>query len=332
MKRKYILGFLAILSFVHSNGNEILKQLNVKFPNNKIDSSRLTERLTIQNNYLTVEISKLGAELTSIRSATMEYLWQADPNVWPKHSPLLFPIVGALNDKMYTYERSTYSMQRHGFASDVTFEVVERSTDYITLEYTATAETKTNYPFDFKLQVLYRLHKNKVLVRYTVKNTMDTEPLPFSIGAHPAFKVPFKPGQERNDYALVFHRDLSPKTKLKKNGRYVNEYRTIFKRPGILSLSDSLFNDGALAFEHNPFTKVSFVHIPTNKIYLSIKFRKFPYLGIWSVNDTANFVCIEPWHGIGDNAGHNGDLKQKEGIITLEPGKTFRCQFTVETY
>jgi len=48
----------------------------------------------IKNNHLTLTFSTLGAELQSIMDADgKEYLWQADPAFWNRHSPLLFPIV-----------------------------------------------------------------------------------------------------------------------------------------------------------------------------------------------------------------------------------------------
>ena len=55
---------------------------------------------TLQNEHLTIEVSSLGAELQSIRDAEgREYLWQADKQYWPRHSPIPFPIVCGLWEK-----------------------------------------------------------------------------------------------------------------------------------------------------------------------------------------------------------------------------------------
>lgn len=52
---------------------------------------------TLQNEFLTVEVSDLGAELQSIKDADEhEYLWQGDDKYWGRRSPILFPIVSGL--------------------------------------------------------------------------------------------------------------------------------------------------------------------------------------------------------------------------------------------
>lgn len=52
---------------------------------------------TLQNEFLTVEVSDLGAELQSIKDADEhEYLWQGDDKYWGRRSPILFPIVCGL--------------------------------------------------------------------------------------------------------------------------------------------------------------------------------------------------------------------------------------------
>ena len=59
---------------------------------------------TIENELFTVVIDSKGAELSSMRSKASgtEYVWQADPSIWARHAPILFPFVGRLKDKTYT--------------------------------------------------------------------------------------------------------------------------------------------------------------------------------------------------------------------------------------
>ena len=45
---------------------------------------------TISNKQLTIQVSPHGAELCSIVANGKEYLWQADPAFWKRHSPVLF--------------------------------------------------------------------------------------------------------------------------------------------------------------------------------------------------------------------------------------------------
>ena len=58
--------------------------------------------ISIQNEYLCVEISTKGAELQSIRdTAGTERLWQGDPAFWTGRAPVLFPICGGLREDAY---------------------------------------------------------------------------------------------------------------------------------------------------------------------------------------------------------------------------------------
>jgi hypothetical protein len=51
---------------------------------------------TIQNKFLTVTVSELGAELQSILGADgTEYLWQGNPAYWKSRSPMTKPAVAA---------------------------------------------------------------------------------------------------------------------------------------------------------------------------------------------------------------------------------------------
>jgi galactose mutarotase-like enzyme len=62
----------------------------------------------------------------------------------------------------------------------------------------------------------------------------------------------------------------------------------------------------------------------------SLKFHAqgFPYFGIWA-KPGAKFVCLEPWCGMADNKGYSGELKDKEGIVSLGGGEVFIRKFSV---
>ena len=51
--------------------------------------------VVLSNDELAVQVAEHGAELSSIvaKATGKEYLWQADPAFWKRHSPVLFPIV-----------------------------------------------------------------------------------------------------------------------------------------------------------------------------------------------------------------------------------------------
>ena len=93
----------------------------------------MISKYSIQNKFLTVNINRLGAELCSvIDSEGTEFIWQAG-EVWPKHAPNLFPIVGSLLDHEYTYQGETYSLSHHGFARNKNLELLHQSEHIIAI-------------------------------------------------------------------------------------------------------------------------------------------------------------------------------------------------------
>lgn len=54
-------------------------------------------KTTIQNEFLTVTVDTHGAEGVSVKNQLgKELIWQADPSIWDRHSPVLFPWTGRL--------------------------------------------------------------------------------------------------------------------------------------------------------------------------------------------------------------------------------------------
>lgn len=74
--------------------------------------------ITLENEKLRLKMNLTGAELTSVfnKKNKTEYLWQADPQFWGRHAPVLFPVVGRLKDDTFTYQGQSYSLGQHGFA------------------------------------------------------------------------------------------------------------------------------------------------------------------------------------------------------------------------
>ena len=54
---------------------------------------------TIHNEFLTLTVDTHGAEAVSLKNtAGEEMIWQADPAIWKRHAPILFPWTGKLVD------------------------------------------------------------------------------------------------------------------------------------------------------------------------------------------------------------------------------------------
>lgn len=282
--------------------------------------------VTLSNEDISVSIKAEGAELTSLKKLDFEYLWQADPQYWKRHAPVLFPIVGRLKDDTYTLGETNYSMGQHGFARDVTFELSNQTDTEATFTLSSSEGTKTQYPFDFMLTVKYSIEANELRISYRVENTGATE-MPFSIGGHPAFKCPLMPDKQRQDYRLLFEKQETLETYRLKKGLFSGQTKAISNK-GAIEITDDLFDKDALVFKNLSSTYVTLADVD-NREWVKFDFSGFPYLGIWSKNDQSPFICIEPWHGLADHADHNGQLAEKEGIVKLLAGETFEAAYGV---
>src|SRR3954447_6184250 len=144
------------------------------------------DRHTLRSRAIEATIKADGAELCSLKNADgLELLWQAGPE-WPRHSPVLFPIVGRLKNDQLHHRGKSYPMTQHGFARDQRFEWMEQGTGSCKLLLSDHDETRARYPFAFRLEVSYSVDDADLRVAFDITNTGD-EDLPASIGAHPAF-------------------------------------------------------------------------------------------------------------------------------------------------
>jgi len=286
--------------------------------------------LTLKNKTLKATFKTKGAELIGLTNGKVEYIWKGDPVFWGKHSPVLFPIVGELKNNSFFYQNNQYHLCKHGFARDMEFTVLKHNKETIVFDLKQDTKTRVNYPFDFSFQIIYLLNNNTLTVSYKVHNPSEKD-LYFSVGAHPAFSCPFENHQKREEYQLVFDTLDTPKSNSIQNGLRNGNQFNIFQEKGKLNISKNLFDNDALVFSPNPFSEITFLHTPTNKRYLKVRFPNFPYLGIWSKNKDAPFICIEPWYGINDTIDHNQKLERKEGILKLASLKTFHSEYTIQT-
>jgi galactose mutarotase-like enzyme len=286
----------------------------------------------LENDVLKVAINSGGAELDNIynKQTKLEYLWDANPSFWPKKSPNLFPIIGGLKNTEYSFEGNKYSLGRHGFARDNDYHVEEIDADNIKFTLFSNEQTKANYPFDFVFSIIYSIKKNILKCKYAVQN-LSSYKMFFSVGAHPAFRIPLTADTNYNDWYLEFgeieNAGLFP---LDKEGLIKMQPVPFFNNTKKLPLTKELFYHDALVFKDLKSTQID-IKSDKSENGLKIEFNGFPYYGIWSAKD-ANFVCLEPWCGIADIENTDGNLINKEGINMLASNEIFEREWTVELY
>jgi galactose mutarotase-like enzyme len=280
--------------------------------------------VTISNSKLSAQIHSKGAELFSLKSiaTNQEYLWEGNPEFWGKHSPILFPIVGTLKNNTYTYNDQQFQLLRHGIARDLNFNLTHTTDNQAVFSLKASDATKKDYPFDFELQLTYTLLDTKLEFNYTIINN-DKVPMPFSIGAHPAFALP----NNFESYSLEFNQQETLKCFTLKNDLISDTIFDITLSNKKLPLTYSTFVNDALIFKTLQSRAITILE--NNKPLIKVAFDDFKNLGIWT-KVGAPFICIEPWLGYSDTIHSNGNILEKEGIQVVKEKEHFECQFSIE--
>ena len=276
---------------------------------------------------LSAAINPLGAELSSLRdNAGRELMTDADPAFWSGRAPLLFPIVGALNGGKYRLDGREYPLAQHGFARRCAFDVLEATLDRARFRLVDDPETRVLYPFAFALDAEFSIQGGTLTIAITATNTGDRD-MPASFGFHPAFAWPLPYGASREAHRIVFEQEEPAPLLALANGLIATE------RPSplagrLLPLADSLFAQDALIWDRLESRSVRYGADQGSQ--LEIEFPDTTLLGIWT-KPGARFVCIEPWHGLADPQGFEGEIWDKPGILRIAPGaaRTFTMRVTL---
>jgi galactose mutarotase-like enzyme len=277
--------------------------------------------VSITSGSLTAQIDPRGAQLSSLRTQdSSELLWNGDPAVWAGRAPLLFPIVGVLVGGVYRLGSKTYALPRHGFARGKTFALQNLSPSSAAFKLQAEASTYSVYPFQFELEVRYELSGATLSLTTAIRNDGHAD-MPASFGYHPGFRWPLPFGQPRASHFIEFEIDEPAAVRRIDAAGLLTPVRhptPIADRR--LELTDALFQEDVLIFDQLKSRSVSYGshHGPR----LRISFADTSYLGVWT-KPGAQFICIEPWHGITDPEGFAGDFMQKPGVRVLKAGEAF---------
>ena len=284
----------------------------------------------LENSNLKITTRSYGGEITAIESKTdgTQYLWDGNPEYWKYHAPILFPIVGKVNNSKYRVEGKVYELPQHGLARTSEFNMIDKKDNEVTFELKSSEETLKVYPYKFSLKSNYSLENNTVKVTYTVEN-IDDKTIYFSIGSHPAFMCPIDNNDKLNDCYIEFeNQENSKRAALNEQGYLTHIKEECLENTNSLGLSKELFKDDALIFNDLKSNSMAIKSKNNNKS-LKVDFSEFPWMGIWSPKDGAPFVCIEPWYGRCDREHYTGQYADKEWMQHLAPGADFSASYKI---
>ena len=281
---------------------------------------------TIENEYLKLTVTTWGAQVKSVvrKCDGVEHIWQADKSVWGYHAPILFPHTGKVVDGKIEAKGAIYESGQHGFARTMEHDFVDQTADTIVLELCSNAETLARFPYEFRLVSTFTLENDTVHHTLTVEN-LDTEKLPFGIGYHPAFTVPFDDKHVATDYELRFSEPESPIC--------INNlplglmHGDIYHLPAnitALSVDEKLFANDSHCMVNLKSATLGLYEKGTGRGVVC-NISEFPYTLIWSKPGMPRFVCIEPWHSLPSPEGGSIKWEEKPAAAILNPGEAWSC-------
>lgn len=271
--------------------------------------------ITIKNDCLEIGILKKGAEIRSVKNANgTEFMWNANPDVWPMSAPVMFPVCGGLRDDKYILNGTEYSLGKHGYARFCDFELIEHTNEKAVFLLQSNDESKKSFPFDYDFTITYVLTENSVSVKYGVLNKSQ-EPMYFSCGGHEAYSCP----EGIEEYSVVFDKNVTLKSIVLNGNLLEHKAVTILENGNKLDLKKEFFAIDALVFENVDFDKATLVHRNSSK-KITVEFEGFKTFMLWTKPE-GNYICLEPWCNAPDYVDSDYDFANKNGIIKLNPNE-----------
>ncbi len=288
--------------------------------------------LTVKNQGYTATIETLGAELKSYKNeAGKEFVWDSNPDFWPRSSPLLFPSIGNLRNGKTIINGKEYEMPKHGFVRDIDMEYETMAENKITFSCCYNDETLKCYPFRFRFQQTYELDGPTLHISYAISNDDDKD-MYYHLGAHPGFMCPLEEGENFSDYVLEFPFEEtcdSPVYDLEHMQFNPNNTRRYLDHSNTVKLDYSLFDIDAIVFPHLQSKSVKLVNPATGK-GIQMDYPDFATIAFWTPSDVqAPFLCMEPWNGAAIFADEDNEFIHKRDIQTLKAGESKTYQLAI---
>ena len=279
---------------------------------------------TIENEYLKVTVSTNGAQIASVvrKCDGVEHIWQGDSAVWGYQTPILFPHAGKVVDGIIEAKGGCYESKQHGFARLLEHDFVEQTKDTIVLELRSSEETRKTFPYEFSLYSTFTLENDTLHHTLTVEN-WDEEKLPFGIGYHPGFNVPFDNQHVATDYELRFSEMESPIClNCLPTGLVQDNHYYLGSNITAIPVDEKLFANDSHCMVNLKSAKLGLYEKGTGRGVVC-DIEDFPYCLIWSKPGMPKFVCIEPWHSLPSPEGGSRKWEEKPAAAILDPGESW---------
>lgn len=250
---------------------------------------------TITADDLHVSIHAHGAEVCSMKKAEKEYIWQADPQYWQAHGPLLFPIVGRTKNDMLNIGGKDCHIPTHGFLSNMTFDCLSHVQDEVVLCAQYNEETLEQYPFRFQVIASYRVKENALIGTYRLVN-LDDKTMPYGFGLHNGFYCLEGEDDVIENVYLQFDHPISvaKPSRTKENLMDFANRIPVMQEETVLSFHRDWYPTEAPVMDDITFHSFDLCH-KTRGVLLHYSFSDgFELFNAWQANGSP-FLCLEPW-------------------------------------
>jgi galactose mutarotase-like enzyme len=290
-----------------------------------------------------------GGELTSLRvkfkGTWVELLYRARDygagTGFRGKASLLWPAVGgqyavgtipasSCGDGSYAVGDRRYPMPCHGFAKDLPWKESGSAADdggaRVTVELRDSTETRANYPFGFVVRATYAILLGNLSVTYVVSAAQENAgPMPFSIGNHVAFRVPFVEGTEPAD--MLFESPNAAELLRDSHGLVTADQRTrSFAKPVRLGDFDAATALPLIGYKGaGAFARITDPQGLGLRIVQAASSTLPEPLVRFNVYGGAKqgYFCPEPWFGL------QNSLNLNHGAVTLKPGAGWQWDFVI---
>lgn len=245
------------------------------------------------------------------------------PNQMYAGNPLLFPQVSYSHlpgrEHHYQHQGQVYALPQHGFARRTPWRVIGVNENSVAMELTDSPQTRTAYPFDFRVEVRYELRDGRLHFRQVVENP-GTAPLPFSTGIHPYYPVPIISGSQRNHCYV----ELPAARRVVPHENW-QSWSTEPFRSKKLSVNEDV--SGTLFLTDLATPEISLVD-PDASVRITLNFAQATlhrFVALWSKSTSDPFYCIEPWTALPNSLN-----REKTEIIIVSPGDRFEAEIWMD--
>lgn len=262
------------------------------------------ETFKLENDNLSIQIAQIGGNLCSVfdKKRNKELLWPGDPNSWRFQDVVIFPLMGQ-PDGGYEAKGDTYSFTlAHGVARHERYTEVARTQDSVTIELCSNAETRSHYPYEFRLRLTYRLQGKGYSLTYSVSSLTD-EKIPFQVGAHAGFRT------EGDFVEIAFDGEL-PVKNYPYDGK-MHETPKVLTENGRMELNRGVF-DKEMSLILNAEKLRGCCVTRGDGVKLRYDFGGAPRVTVWGFFTGSHFCCVEPWWGVCESYSSPREITKKE--------------------